>query len=207
MKPAVSSISPSEAIEGPRIWNTVKVSCAFFAASRKPMSRSDCSVVESRPARMSITVTCASVLDSVSKIFIWSAVECMSTTSVSVGVEALQRALGAFGVEGAGRDVVGDEIVEQRARDGRLADAALVRTHQNHCRLRHTPPSAPESARYRPCASRNHGRTAESMQIAEPPGWGYFPATQRRCELRRVSSARRAPGAGRCGSGGVGRRA
>ena len=67
------------------MWNTVKVSWAFFAASRKPMSRSDRSVVESRPARMSITVTCASALDSVSKIFIWSAVECMSTTSVTSG--------------------------------------------------------------------------------------------------------------------------
>ena len=59
-----------------------------------------------------------------------------------LGVEPLQRALGAFGVEGAGRDVVGDEIVEQRPRHGRLADAALVRAHQNHCRLCHTHPRA-----------------------------------------------------------------
>ena len=147
MKAAVSSISLSEAIDGPRMWNTVKVSCPFFAASRKPMSRSDRSVGDSRPARMSITVTCASALDSVSKIFIWSATEVMSTTSVMSGWKRFSVPLGDFGVEGAGRHVVGDEIIEQRARDRGLADAALVRSYQNHrwlCHGRSLPGAAVE---------------------------------------------------------------
>ena len=57
---AVSAISSSEAMEGPRMWNTTKVICPFFAASMKPMSRSARSVGDSRPARTSITVTVAS---------------------------------------------------------------------------------------------------------------------------------------------------
>ena len=81
--------------------------------------------------------------DSVSKIFIWSAVECMSTTSVMSGWNRFSVPFGALGVEGAGRDVVGDEIVEQRPRHGRLADAALVRADQDDCRLCHTHPSRP----------------------------------------------------------------
>jgi hypothetical protein len=71
------------------MWNTVKVSWAFFRGLEESISRSDRSVVESSPARISITVTCASVFDRVSKIFIWSAVECMSTTSVTSGWKRL----------------------------------------------------------------------------------------------------------------------
>ena len=142
------------------MWNTVKVSWAFFAASRKPMSRSAFSVVDSSPARMSITVTCASALDSVSKIFIWSAVEVHVHHFGDVGMEALERALRRFGVEGAGRNVVGDEIVEQRPRDGRLADAALVRAHHNHCRLCHARPPRRIRRGIDPTLSRKHGRTA-----------------------------------------------
>ena len=57
-----------------------------------------------------------------------------------VRMEALQRATRRLGVERAGRNVVGDEIVQQRARHGRLADAALVRAHQNYRRFGHHPP-------------------------------------------------------------------
>jgi hypothetical protein len=49
------------------------------------MSRSDRNVGDSRPARTSITVTLASVLESVSKIRIWSATEVTSTMSVMSG--------------------------------------------------------------------------------------------------------------------------
>ena len=85
MKAVVSSISLSEASDGPRMWNTTKVSWSFLPASRKPMSRSERSVVESRPARTSMTVSWASAFDSVSNTFIWSAVEVTSTTSVMSG--------------------------------------------------------------------------------------------------------------------------
>ena len=47
------------------------------------MSRNAASVVESRPARTSISVTLAS--DRVSKIFIWSGTWVTSTTSVMSG--------------------------------------------------------------------------------------------------------------------------
>ena len=67
------------------MWNTAKVIWPFRAASRKPMSLNAFSVWERRPARTSMTVICASVLDRVSKIFIWSAVVVMSTTSVTSG--------------------------------------------------------------------------------------------------------------------------
>src|SRR6516225_11805714 len=57
----VSSISLSEAIDEPRIWNTTKVICPFLTASRKPISRKACSVGDINPARTSTTVTVASV--------------------------------------------------------------------------------------------------------------------------------------------------
>ncbi|MGY4318951.1 hypothetical protein ACVWW1_008278 [Bradyrhizobium sp. JR3.5] len=84
MKLAVSAISSSEAIEGPRMWNTAKVIWPERAASRKPMSRSEASAGDSRPARTSMTVTEEPAF-SVSKIFIWSAVVVMSTISVMSG--------------------------------------------------------------------------------------------------------------------------
>ena len=77
------------------MWNTVKVIWVLAAASRKPMSRSASSVLESSPARMSMTVILASALASVSKIFIWSAVEVMSTTSVMSGWKRLSVPFGA----------------------------------------------------------------------------------------------------------------
>ncbi len=85
MKFAVSAISSSEAIEGPRIWNTAKVIWPAFAASRKPMSRNEASDGDSRPARTSITVTEGLAEFSVSKIFIWSEVVVISTISVASG--------------------------------------------------------------------------------------------------------------------------
>ena len=129
------------------MWNTVKVSWPFLAASRKPMSRSARSVGRQQAGADVDHRDHASALDSVSKIFIWSAVEVHVHHLGHVGMEALQRALRRFGVEGAGRHIVGDEVVEQRARHGRLADAALVRTDQNHRWLCHCPPL---DARMRP---------------------------------------------------------
>ena len=49
------------------------------------MSRSERSVVDSSPARMSITVILALEVLTVSNTFIWSEVEVMSTTSVMSG--------------------------------------------------------------------------------------------------------------------------
>ena len=85
MKPAVEAISSSEAIEGPRMWNTQKVIWPDLAASRKPISRSEASAGDNRPARTSITVTEGVAALSVSKIFIWSDVVVMSTISVTSG--------------------------------------------------------------------------------------------------------------------------
>ena len=67
------------------MWNTAKLSWPFFTASRKPMSRSERSVGDNSPARTSITVTLASVVDSVSKIRIWSGTEVTSTMSLMSG--------------------------------------------------------------------------------------------------------------------------
>jgi hypothetical protein len=89
MKLAVSAISSSEAIEGPRMWNTAKVICPDLAASRKPMSRKEASAGDSSPARTSITVTEGLAAFSVSKIFIWSEVVVMSTISVMLGWKRL----------------------------------------------------------------------------------------------------------------------
>ena len=67
------------------MWNTTKVIWPFFTASRKPISRSARSVGDNRPARTSMTVTLESVVDSVSKIRIWSGTEVTSTMSADVG--------------------------------------------------------------------------------------------------------------------------
>src|SRR6266446_6982487 len=83
MKFAVSAISSSEAIEGPRMWNTAKVIWPDLAASRKPMSRNEANAGDNRPARTSITVTDGLTELSVSKIFIWSEVVVISTISVT----------------------------------------------------------------------------------------------------------------------------
>jgi len=64
----VSTISSSEAMEGPRMWKRTKVMSPFFAASINPMLRSACSVGDSKPARMSIKLTAAPVELTVSKI-------------------------------------------------------------------------------------------------------------------------------------------
>ena len=49
------------------------------------MSRSERKVGDNSPARTSITVTLASVVDSVSKIRIWSGTEVTSTMSLMSG--------------------------------------------------------------------------------------------------------------------------
>src|SRR5665647_719985 len=94
-KRAVSAISSSDVIEGPRIWNTAKVIWPFLADSKKPISLSACSVGDNSTARTSITVTLASALPSVSKIFIWSGIEVTSTTSVTSGWKRLSVPRGA----------------------------------------------------------------------------------------------------------------
>src|SRR6202034_1178401 len=55
----------------------------------------------------------------------------------NVGMEALERAFGGLGIECARRDMMRGEIIEQRAGDRRLANAALVRANHDHCRLSH----------------------------------------------------------------------
>ena len=140
MKFAVSAISSSEAIEGPRMWNTAKVICPDFAASRKPMSRNEASAGDNRPARTSITVT--EGLDRIQRIEDLHLVRCRRHVDDlgDVGVEALQGAARRFGIEGAGEHVVGAEIIQQGSRDRRLADPAFVSTYHNHYWLRHELP-------------------------------------------------------------------
>ncbi len=99
----------------------------------KPMSLSACSVDDKRPARTSITVTQASELDSVSKIFIWSGHRGDIHHFCNVGMEALERPARPFGVESARRHLMRGEIIEQGARDSRLADAPLVGAHKDDC--------------------------------------------------------------------------
>ena len=53
------------------------------------MSRSERNVGDSNPARTSMTVTLASVVDSVSKMRIWSGTEVTSTMSVMSGWKRL----------------------------------------------------------------------------------------------------------------------
>ena len=64
----------------------------------------------------------------------------MSTTSVTSGWKRFERAPRRFGVECADADLVGGEIVEQRAGDRRLADPALVCPDDNDCWLCHGRP-------------------------------------------------------------------
>src|SRR5580698_7839788 len=54
-------------------------------------------------------------------------------------MEALERTARRFGVESAGQDIVGAEIIQKRSRDGGLADPAFVRAYHDNCRLRHEP--------------------------------------------------------------------
>src|SRR5262249_11901679 len=136
VKADVSSISLSEAIDEPRMWKTTKVSCPFFTASRKPISRSDRSVGDSRPARTSITVTLASVHESVSNPHLVGDRGNVDDIG-GVGMKPFQRALGRFGVERPRRHVVGCEVIQQRARYRGLADAALVRSYNDHRWLGH----------------------------------------------------------------------
>src|ERR1700720_3873455 len=114
MKFAVSAISSSEAIEGPRMWNTANVICPVFAASRKPMSRSE--------ARADVDPGDRGA-DGIQRIEDLHLVRRRRHVDDlgDVGVKALQRAARGFGIEGAGRDVIGTEIIEHRARHGGLA--------------------------------------------------------------------------------------
>ena len=103
----------SEAIEGPRIWNTVKVSWRLL----RRVEKSD---VAQRPQRGREQPGA----DVDHRDLAPRSTACRKSSSGrrssdvddlgDVRMEAFQRALGRFGVEGAGRDVVGDEIVEQR---------------------------------------------------------------------------------------------
>ena len=75
-------------------------------------------------------------------------------------MEALQGAPRRFGVKGAGRYVVGAEVVEHGPRDRGLAYAALVGAYDDHCWFGHlvscSPKMSPHSSRVRP----QHGRKA-----------------------------------------------
>ena len=59
-----------------------------------------------------MTVTLASVLESVSKIRIWSGTDVTSTIVADVGMEPLQGAFGQFGIERPRRDMMRGEIIE-----------------------------------------------------------------------------------------------
>jgi hypothetical protein len=54
-----------------------------------------------------------------------------------LGVKALERATGCLGVKGTHRNLVGGEIIEESARDCRLAHPALVRPDDDDCWLCH----------------------------------------------------------------------
>ena len=83
-------------------------------------------------------------------------------------MEALQRATRQLGVEGAGRHVIGAEIIEHSAGNGGLADPALLRAYDDTAgfameSLHGTPlrsASDPESAigNVHACFGREHGR-------------------------------------------------
>src|SRR5260370_199981 len=90
MKFAVSAISSSDAIEGPRMWNTANVIWPDFAASRKPMSRNEASDGDNRPARTSITVTEGLDEFSVAKIFIWAEVASLPMSAARSGGQRVE---------------------------------------------------------------------------------------------------------------------
>src|SRR5438477_6667069 len=54
-----------------------------------------------------------------------------------LAMEMFKRSLRHFGIESARLHMMGGEIIEQGARDCRLADAALVRPDQNQCWFSH----------------------------------------------------------------------
>ncbi len=54
-----------------------------------------------------------------------------------IGMKPPERAARGFGIEGAGRNLVGREVVEQGARHGGLADPAFVGSDDDDCRLGH----------------------------------------------------------------------
>ena len=85
-----------------------------------------------------MTVTLASEFDSVSKIRIWSGTDGDVHNFGDVGMEALESAFWRLAVEGAGRCVMGGEVVEEGAGNGCFADAAFVRADYDNCWLRHT---------------------------------------------------------------------
>src|SRR5206468_1916208 len=80
-------------------------------------------------------------------------------------MEPLERAARRLGIEGARRDLVGHEIVEQRARDGGLADPALVRTHENDCWLGHGAVLR-ISCSITACLGRSHGANMTEIPCA-----------------------------------------
>src|SRR4029079_14607509 len=79
-----------------------------------------------------------------------------------VRVEAFERAFGRLGIKGTRWHMMRCEVVEHGARDRRLADAALVRTHYDHCWLRHGRPLAD--------AAPSHTRPVGSAISAENSG-------------------------------------
>ena len=103
MKFEVSAISSSEAIEGPRMWNTAKVIWPDLAASRKPMSRKR---GERRRQQSGADVDHGDRRrDRVQRIEDLHLVRGRRHVDDlgDVGMEALQRAARRLGVEGAGQ--------------------------------------------------------------------------------------------------------
>jgi hypothetical protein len=48
-------------------------------------------------------------------------------------MKSMQCAARRFRIEGAGWRLMGAEVIEQRARNGRFADAAFIRPDENNC--------------------------------------------------------------------------
>src|SRR6266576_1250321 len=95
MKFAVSAISSSEAIDGPRMWNTAKVICPVFAASRNPMSRNEASAhVDHGDGR-------ACRIQRIENLHLVRSRRHVDDFG-DVRVEPPQRAARGFGIEGAG---------------------------------------------------------------------------------------------------------
>ena len=106
------------------------------------MSRKAFNVVDNRPARTSMTVTFASASDQrVENLHLIGDRGDVDNFG-DVGMKAFERTARGFGVEGARRHVMRDEIIEQRAGDRGLPHTAFVRPDQNNCWLHDFPTDA-----------------------------------------------------------------
>src|SRR5260370_20585775 len=105
-------------------------------------------------------------------------------------MKAVQRAFGRLRIEGACGYVMRREIVEHGAGDRRLADAAFVRTHHDHCWLRHGRPLADAAPSHtRPVGLRNPAENSGKIE-GVAPSFPRFGSTHPACCLEARRSAR-----------------